>query len=206
MLASLSSMVCLGLGADPPLVEPGSVRMMDDGAEVVVRGLLVDIRTYDSGFESIVVSSWDGLSTLRVLVSQSLGPQPSEYARIGDTLRVFGRISNTGAEVVLYCEGGFVSVETRAESTLTVSTLSKTWRLFLGDELRLHGVIISPLASGGLRLFDEDLGCSIELRGVSTPLSGHLPVDVVLAGTLRLDGSSMVLYLDVHALALALQA
>lgn len=202
LLVSLSSVVCLGLGSEPPVVELTSMRLIDDGIEVVARGLLVDLRRYDSGFEVLVISSPDGQDTLRILVSEGLGPPPSTYARFGDSLRVLGRVSNSGSEVALHCESGSVSVESRAEAALTVSILSRTWHLLLGDELRIRGVVVSPIASEGLRLFDADFENSIMLRGVAPPIGNGIAFEAILIGVLGLDGSTMSLFIEVTDLVL----
>lgn len=157
---------------------------------------MVDLRRYDSGFEALVVSSADGRDTLRILVSDGTEPPPSAYARTGDALRVLGRMHRSGSEVSLRCESGSVSVESRAESTLTVSVLSRTWHLFLGDEIRIRGLLLSPLASEGVRLFDPDLRSSVMLRGAPS-VSGIVSQEALVVGVLGFDSATMSIFLEV---------
>lgn len=196
LLVTLSSIIGLGLHAEIPAVDLSGICFLDEGQEVVVRGLLVDLRRYDSGFESLVVASVDGQSTLRVLVSPGHRPQPSAYARIGDSLRVMGRVSNSGSETMVYCESDSVSVEARSEEALTVRALSGAWHLFLGDELRIRGFVITHLASEGVRLYDSDLVCSILLTG-AVEVSEAAPFEAIVVGILGMDGVSMRLNLHV---------
>jgi len=197
MLVALSSLIGLGLTADVPEVELSAIGFMDEGQEVVTRGLLADLRKFDSGFESMVIAAPDGQATLRVQVSQGLRPQPGAYARIGDILRVFGRVSNSGSEVTLYSDADAVFLEARSEKSLTVSTLCKTWRLFLGDELRLRGVVVRPLASEECRLYDAGFACSIALVGVQDLPGAAVALEAMVVGELGFDESSMSLVLEV---------
>lgn len=180
-----------------PTVELAAIGFVDDGQEVVTRGLLVDLRRYDSGFESLVIAAPDGQATLRVQVSQGFRPQPSAYARYGDILRVLGRVSNSGSDTALHCDGDSVSVEERAETALTVGTLSRAWQLFLGDEVRIRGVLLSPMASEGYRLFDLDLQCSIMLMVARDTMDVGFALEAVVVGILGMDASSMSLFLEV---------
>jgi len=196
LLVTLSSLMTLGLEAEVPAVDLSVVRLLDEGQEVVTRGSLVDLKRYDSGFESLVIASSDGQNTLRVLVSPEHRPQPSAYARIGDSLRAMGRVSSSGSDKVLYCGSDSVSVEARSEGVLTVRALSETWHMFIGDELRIRGVVVTHLASEGLRLYDLDLVCSILLtEALGVPKSS--PFEAVVVGVLLLDGTSMQLNLRV---------
>jgi hypothetical protein len=95
-----------------------------------------------------------------------------------------------------------VSVESRAEAALTVRILSKTWHLLLGDELRIRGVMVSPIASEGLRLFDADFENSIMLRGAPPAIGNGIAFEAILVGVLGLDGSTMSLYIEVTDLIL----
>lgn len=197
LLLFLSSIVCLGLGTEVPNVELAEMSLVDDGQEVVTRGLLVDLWKYDSGLESLVLATSDGQITLRVQVSKGVQPQPSTYVRYGDALRVFGRLSNSGSEMSIHCDGDSVSVEERAEAALTVRTLSRAWELFLGDEVRIRGVVLSPIVSEGWRLFDIDLQCSIKLMGRPNTTAFCPTLDAVVVGILGMDASSMSLFLKV---------
>lgn len=194
LLVTLSSVISLALQTAVPVVDLSRVRLLDEGQEIVARGLLVDLRRYDSGFESLVIASPDGQETLRVLVSPGHRPSPSAYARTGDSLRVMGHVSRSGYDTMLYCESGSVSVEARSEGALTVRALSDTWPMFLGDELRIRGIVVTHLASEGFRLYDPDLVCSILLTG-AVDVSGAAPFEAVVAGILGLDAVSMKLNL-----------
>jgi len=196
-IVALSSLMCLGLSAEAPEVELSQMRLIDEGQDVIVRGLLVDLHRYDGGLESIVVASSDGQYTLRVFVQQGVKTQPSAYARIGDSLRAFGRVAHSGSDAILYSSADDVSVEARSEKVLTVDTLGRTWPLLLGDELRLRGVAMRPLGSGDVRLYDADFSCSIALTGAPEFPDVPVALDVVVCGELRLDEVSMRLTLVV---------
>ncbi len=196
LLVALSSLITLGLQAEVPAVDLSGVCFLDEGQEVVTGGLLVDLRRYDSELESLVIASSDGQDTLRVMVSPGHRPQPSEYARMGDSLRVTGRVSSSGHSMILYCISDSVSVEARSERALTVRTLSEAWQMFLGDELRIRGVVITHQASEGPRLYDPDLVCSILLTGAVEGLAPS-PFEAVVVGVLVLDDTSMRLNLRV---------
>jgi len=196
LLVALSSLITLGLQAEVPTVDLSGVCFLDEGQEVMTGGLLVDLRRYDDGLESLVIASSDGQNTLRILVFPGHRPQPSAYARMGDSLRVMGRISGSGHSTMLYCESDSVSVEARSESVLTVKALSEAWQVFLGDELRIRGFVVTHQASEGPRLYDADLVCRILLTGaVEGPETS--PFEAVVAGILVLDSTSMRLSLRV---------
>lgn len=197
LLMALSSMTVLSLTSDAPLVDLSAVGLMGDGQEILTRGVLADLHRYDSGLEALVVAAPDGQGTLKAYVSQGLKPSPSAYARIGDTLRLHGRVSNSGREAVLYCDSDSVLVEARAESALTLDTLSRMWPLLLGDEIRLRGIIVWTVASECCRLFDIDMACSIQLTGASMPATGPLAQEAMVIGILRLDHTAMSLFVDV---------
>lgn len=196
LLVTLSSLITLGLQAEVPVVDLSGVYFLDEGQEVVTGGLLIDLRRYDSEVESLVLASSDGQDTLRVLVSPGNRPQPSAYARMGDSLRVVGRVSSSGHSMILYCISDSVFVEARSERVLTVRALSEMWQMFLGDELRIRGVVVTHLASEGPRLYDSDLACSILLTGAVEGLEAS-PFEAVVVGILVLDDTSMGLNLRV---------
>lgn len=198
LVVTLSSLICLGLTADVPEVELSAVEFMDEGQEVAARGLLVDMREYDSGFESMVIAAPDGCATLRVFVSQGLRPQPSTYARIGDSLRVLGSVSSSGSEVTLYSSADGIFLEARSETALTIGILCDAWQLFLGDELRLRGIAVRPLASEGCRLYDAGFACSLALTGAwEGPAGAAVALEVVVTGRLRFEEATMSLALEV---------
>lgn len=197
VVVALSSLACLGLTSDVPEIELSAMGFMDEGQEVATKGLLVDLHKYDGGFESMVIAAPDGQAALRVFVSQGLRPQPSTYARIGDSLRVTGSVSSSDSEITLYSSADAVFLETRSEKALTVSTLSEAWQLFLGDELRLRGVIVRPLASEGCRLYDAGFSCSIALTGAWETPGAVVALEAVVVGRLMLEEAAMSLVLDV---------
>ncbi len=191
------SIVYMGASSPVPTVDLRDISIMDDGRGVVVHGMLVNLRRYDSGSEALVLASPDGQATIRVQVAVGMKAQPSAYARPGDTLKVFGRLSTSGSDPVMYCSGDSVSVESRSEQTLTVASLSHAWQLLLDDELRIRGVIVAPLGSECPRLFDRDFFSSILLRGASRPLGDALGEEAIVIGLLRLERPTMTLILEV---------
>lgn len=198
LAAFLACMTMLSWPSEPPCVEIASLGGLDDGQTVLVRGLLVDLRTNDGGSESLVLADREESATVWVFVGKAIGPPPSSYANVGDELRVVGNLAISRSGLSLYSDTDSIVLLAKSEEVLTVSTLSSHWELFLGDEVRVKGILVQTVAYEGLRLFDSDQELSLAVSPSCIWDGRLLGLSVVVSGRLVLDMSSMRLALQAH--------
>lgn len=193
----LSSTVLLAAGSFPPSLTVSELWALNEDSSLTVSGILVSLRTHESGSETLVISDLSGEPTVKVVCGQGPGPPPSDLFVIGDLLEVSGRCVFESGTPVVYCQYGDVRVLLPSEEVLTVGLLSVAWHLFEWDRITVRGVSVQD-ASGGLRLHDAGGTCSIQMVLGSTvvPVEG----DVVVEGTLHLDATTMAIVLEVSRL------
>jgi len=196
----LCSVVMLGHSASPPDVPISQIPQLEDGMEVRVSGLMVDLWEYESGAESLVLAESDGGHTVKVISSPATRPQPSEYADVGDKLRVVGELSKTCFLPTIFTRSDGISVIQESEDALDVDVLARNWHLFDGDCIRIGGVIgldgfgISP------RLFGYDMNCSLALSMGGFDASAYLDERVLVTGVLAFDSRMLSLVLSVKGI------
>ena len=196
-IGMLSSTVLLAASALPPSVTVSELWALNEDASLSVSGILVSLRTYESGTEIIVLSDESGDPTVRVVCVPGPGAPPSRSVSMGDLLGVSGDCVFEDGTPVVYCRYGDVRVVSHSDDVVTVGLLSAAWNLFEGDQVVVRGVSMSD-GLGGLRLHDAEDGCSI----LMSLEAGVVPVEgaVMVQGMLVLDRGEMVLVLDVRLL------
>lgn len=200
LAALLACMATLSWTSEPACLDVASLGGLDDGQEVLVRGLLVDLRTNDAGSESLVLADRTVMATVWVFVEKALGPPPSSFADIGDELRVAGNLAISRAGATLFSNSDSVSLMMEAEHVLTVQSLSSHWELFLGDEVSLRGILVQKSYSEGPRLLDLQEDCSLAVRATGEWDIGLLGLSVAVSGRLMLDECTMTIVLEAHSI------
>jgi len=197
LVVLMSTMVALGSTASPPVVSIGSISNIDDGTVIVILGAVVDLSARDDGSEGLVLADMASGSTIRVHCDPGTGSPPSQYASIGDELRVEGEISRLGQSSMLFTSSGGVSLVKGSVSVLTIEVLSKNWALFVGDRIRIGGVVVPSSAPGCYRLADDGLERTIALSSEAGDLGSLVGKVVTLEAFLRLLPETMMLALTV---------
>lgn len=208
MIAALLSvllgiMVLLASASSTPSVRISEVPLLDDGQEAFTSGILVDLRVFDSGAESLLLTDDTDGAVLNVISLPGIRPQPSSYVDIGDELRVLGEVSNSRVLSILYSSSDRVILRRASEYVLTVEILSRNWLLFQGDEFRICGLLAADASSGTYRLFDSDMGHSISIRSDGRDVSHLMSKKVMVEGVLRFDSNSMGFYIDAGSMTIA---
>jgi hypothetical protein len=197
----LCSVAMLGNDSSPPEVAISQIPRLEDGLDVRIAGLMVDLYEYESGVESFVLASPDGGNTVKVVSSPAARPQPSEYADFGDRLCVIGEISKTGLVATLFTSSDKVSVIQESEDALTVDILARNWNLFEGDCIRVGGILNFDGLGIGPRLFGYDMNCSLALSMGRIDASAYLERRVLVTGILGFDSRILSLVLSVKGIA-----
>lgn len=195
----LSSVVLLACSTPSPTVSIEELWTLDEDADLTAVGSLVSLRVFESGSEVIVLADVMSGQTARVVCTYGPGSPPSSRVSIGDTVSVHGQCAFEDGAPTVYCRYPDVAVLRQSEEALTVSILSTSWQLFIGDTLCIGGVATVDPALGS-RLVDVEGGCSIGLlMGDLAPVEGH----IVVVATLLLDDSTMTLQLAVVSIIVA---
>lgn len=190
----LASLVLLAGSSAPPAVSVSELMALGEDTSVTVYGILVSLRSYESGSEVLVLTSQAGEATVKVVCAPGPSAPPSAYVSIGDMIEVSGDCAFEDTMPTIYCPFGSVRVAHPSEDVVTVSMVSVSWHLLEGDRFCISGVC--KFVDGSPRLFDES-GCvsaSMRLdRGVEA-VEGKVAVDC----TLVMDASVLALVLEVH--------
>ncbi len=195
-------MVMLGKDASPPEVPISQIQSLEDGTEVRVCGLMVGLWEYESGAESFVLAEPNDGRTVKVVSSPAASPQPSEYADVGDELRVRGELSKAGFVPTIFTKSDGVSVSRESEDVLDIDVLGRNWQLFEGDCVRIGGVLLVDGLGTGPRLFDRDMRCSLAISMDGFDVDSYLGSRVVVTGILRFDSRTLSLVLVMKGIVL----
>jgi len=187
LVCILSSIILLGTSGGPPLVEISDVQTIEDGMTVKVVGSLVDLRTYDSGSESMIIASLNDRTTIKVVSTPGVKPQPSAYAHVGDELQIDGEIGNSGTVPVIFTTSDDVTRLRRSEQVLTVEVVSNNWLLFEGDVIRIKGILRTTGVGVGIRFYDCADRYSIAIMSNDHDLTRYVGSTVTLTATLYFD-------------------
>ena len=196
----LCSVVILGNASSPPEVTIALIPHLEDGLDIRISGLMVDLYEYESGAESFILAEPDSGNTVKVVSSPATRPQPSEYANLGDRLRVIGELSKTGFVPTVFTSSDEVSVIQESEDALTVDILARNWNLFDGDCIRVGGILNFDGLGIGLRLFGYDMNCSLALSMGGIDASPYLDMQVLATGILGFDSRILALVLSVKGI------
>ena len=192
----------LGGGSSPPDVAISQIPHLEDGMDVCVSGLMVDLWEYESGAESFVLAEMDKGRTVRVVSSPAARPQPSRYADVGDELRVQGELSKTGLVPTIFANSDGITLSTESEDALTVEILARNWNLFEGDCVRIGGVLGIDGMGMGTRLFGYNMNCSLSLSMEGIDASTYLGERVTVTGILAFDQGTLSLVLSLRGIVL----
>lgn len=193
----MSSMVLLSASSLPLSLTVSELQGLGEDSAVTVSGLLVSLRTYDTGTEAMMLSDEAVSAIAKVVCSPGPGNPPSQLLSIGDLLSVSGDCTFEDGTPVVFCHYDDVRLLRGSEEELTVRALCGSWWLYEGDEISIVGDSVRD-ESGGLRLFDEDGVHSIAMEldtGVS-PMEGK----TMVCGRLSLDTSTMTIALRASSL------
>jgi hypothetical protein len=194
----LSSLVLLSASSVPPCLSVSELWGLGGDASLTVAGLLVSLRSYESGSESLVLADSSGSPTVKVVCSPGPGPPPSASASVGDMLAVSGECVFEDGVPTVFCRYGDVRLTAESEDVLSVGLLGASWPLFEGDRFSVRGVCsVDPV--GAPRLSDPDGGCSFAL--LPDPGVTVVEGDVIVDCTLVVDRPTMSVVLEAHAVA-----
>lgn len=192
----LASTVLLALSSTPPALSVSDLWALGESTDVTVHGVLVSLRSYESGSEVLVLADETGHPTVKIVCQPGPTPPPSARASMGDLLGATGECVFEDAVPTMYCGSAGVRVIRPSEEVVTVGLVCSSWRLFEGDTFRMSGVCSS---AGGLpRLHDARGDPSLQMRldrGVEA-----VEGPVVVEATLVMDTSVLALVLEVHGL------
>lgn len=161
--ALLGVMVLLSGSSGPPLVAIDDAGSLEAGTRVTVVGLLAENWLYESGSEGLLLACESSSGTLRVICTRGSMPLPSEYAAIGDELRVQGEVSRGAAGTCLMATSDDIERLRPSVIALTVDMLCENWMVFLNDRVSVRGVILADGIATGWRLADAYSGRSVRL-------------------------------------------
>ncbi len=196
--AVLSILVVISSCSTTPFVGLDQIPALDEGTTVRLSGLLVGLSINDGGSEDIILLDPSKQVTAKAICMPGSRPLPSRYVSIGDELRVTASTSGKGSSVV-FTSSDDVDVSSESDAVLTVKILASNWALFEGDRFRISGVVMVGSA-GGFLLADPDLEHSISLRPENGDANDYLGKSVVADASLRVDASTMTLYLAAASL------
>ncbi len=197
MVGLLSSMVLLSASSPPPSVTVSQLWGLGGDTALTVSGVLVSLRSYDSGSEVMVLADESGADTVKVVSLPGSGPPPSSTLSVGDLVRVSGDCSFEEGVPTVYCSYNGVLLLLPSEDVLTVGMLCDSWRLFEGDHISVSGECVLA-ADGSPRLSDAGGGRSIAMKlgeGI-----GFAEGEAVVGCVLVMDVETMALVLLVDSI------
>jgi hypothetical protein len=200
----LSLVALLGGTTGTPTVPIGQLPLLDRYSEVRIEGMLVDLWERDDGSEVLVLLDASAGATAKVFSACGVASQPSSYAFIGDVLRITGELGSSSPSPTIYARSDGISLVTHAGQVMSVTILSRYWRLLEGDRFELAGTLAFDESSGSARLFDSSRSRSIALR-CDTPLGILADKDVIVKGILRFDSNHMSLFIEVESVSEAVR-
>ena len=183
----LSSIVLLGSSGGPPVVAVSAISGVENGTTVKVLGVLVDLKSYDSGAEGLIVADLENGEVVKAISSPGIKTQPSMYAKIGDELLIEGEVGASGSSPVIFTSSDDVAVLRVSELVLTVEAVSRNWLLFDGDMVRVKGSLERTGSGAELRLCDLSSGCSIAVLPRGVDLGQFVGSTVTLTATVNFD-------------------
>lgn len=194
----LSAMLLLSCPSTPPLVPLARLHTLDDGQSVAIAGLLVQLIVHESGAESLVLLDPRTGTTATVVSIRGLAPQPSLFVHVGDELRATGKVFHRNSSAILFVRSDDISVLRPSTTTLSVQLLAENWQLFVGDDIRLVGVL-TMVSGEDYALSDSDFMHKIRLEGDPSRLSGLVGRWVEVDGQLILDPTVLSFVLEIDS-------
>ncbi|MEM4232439.1 MAG: hypothetical protein QXZ19_00505 [Thermoplasmata archaeon] len=199
-----SCVLLLGMVADPPQVDVSALHGLDDGSVVTVRGVVVDLRAFDTGSDMLVILDLSGAEIARIQVSPGCRPRPSAYTSIGDLVAATGRVVLEGQVPVVYSSSDCIVLVAESPVALSVCMGCDNWQLFIYDEFKIQGYVQNDGGSGAFCLVDS-LGASgprlrIQHTNALQFVEGKR---VTVLGKLTMDPNEMSLVLTVRTISLA---
>jgi hypothetical protein len=195
---TLSTALVLAHQSTFPTLEVGECFSVEPGTPVQVFGVVVEVRSYDSGTEILSLMDRGGGPCLRVICLPQSTISLSEELRIGDLVRVEGEVSRDATDIIVFADKNRVTQVLRPEFVLSVELLCENWRVFEYDRFNVSGAVLSDGDITRLQGFSGSH--SIEMRcqdALLPPVSGaHALVDC----TLLIDPRSMVIFLQAHSI------
>ena len=196
LLLTLGSALVLASQAAPPMLEVRDCLSIETEAPVVVLGIVVDIRSYDSGSETLVMLDRAGGAQMKVVCLPGIAAPLSGRLMIGDLVRVEGDVSRDAFDTVVFTTTERVTQLLRPELVLSVELLCENWRAFESDRFNISGTLVSTGSDRRLQGLGD--AHSIELRAPDTWTAAS-GARILVDGTLLIDQTSMVIFLKAHA-------
>jgi hypothetical protein len=186
----LTVMVLLSGSSRPPQVPIDDLPMLEAGTRVAVVGLLAENWLYESGSEGLLLADSSSANMLRVVCTRAAKLMPSQYAAIGDEIRVQGELAGNSEGLYLLATSDGVERLRSSACALTVRILCENWMAFLNDRVSIRGILLIDESSGEWRLADasSDRSMALDLQSTPPAPSGCM---VEAEGTMVLDGHRM---------------
>jgi len=186
----------LSSSGEPPMIAISKAPELEDGLVVAVRGILVDLRAWDSGSENMVLLEPATGATIRIVSAQGLREQPSSYASVGDEMEATGELKSSESPPLLFADSDDIILSRDSEAVLTVTVVTENWLLFKNDRICLCGVLIVEPGSEDVRLTDSSREHSISMDVSVEQIGGMAGRYVSVDATLILDPGRMEFELE----------
>lgn len=194
----------LGTSVGPPQVDVAVLHRLDDGSVVTVRGVVVDLRAFDTGADMLVLLDLRGQEIARIQVAPGCCPRPTMYASVGDIVAATGRVVSEGHIPVVYSSSDRIVLIADSTVALSVCTVCDNWQLFIYDEFMIEGYVQEDAGSGGFCLVDSPGTSGPRLRLHHTDALQCVEGERVrVSGKLTMDPKEMCLILTVRTIFLA---
>ena len=193
--SGLTALLWLASTSVPPMLTVSELDGADDGTTVQVRGMVVEMRAYDTGFQSMILVDLATGETAQVLLTPSMTEDALEQATIGDEVLVIGVVALEGSERLLFAERHSVRVIAKSADVMRVETLCMNWRLFEYDRLNVTGVVAIDADSGSAWLVGTLGTPRLRLTAAADQTRANDGTLVTADCTLLMDAHTMSLYL-----------
>lgn len=199
---SISLVVLATSGSPIPMVPLSKLGVVDDGTTVCIVGLVADLWSWDDGTENILLVEICSVCTVRVVCSRAVRPLPGSYVHLGDEIEVVGEVFGTHSSRKIYSDSDRVALLRQCKSVLTVDALSECWTLFEDDEIEVRGILLRGANGIGFALRGLSSEGTVALEASAATDPSLLGREVVAAGYLRFEESSMAVVLHADSIRL----
>jgi len=193
LAVALSGIVFAASMAAPPTLEVEDCLAVEVGTPVRVHGLVVDVRAYSSGTETVTLMDRAGGATLLVVCRPHATIALQTTLEVADLVSVEGEIGRDASGTIIFAQKGAVVPIARGPAAFSVELLCANWKLFEHDRFNVSGLLVEQYGSlylsslGGERMVT--VRCDRELA--APYLGAFVTVDCVL----RVDERTLHIYL-----------
>jgi hypothetical protein len=196
LVVTLCAALLAASAATPPTLEVTDCLTVESGTPVRVIGVVIDVRSYDSGTETLTLMDRDGGESIRVicLPCDTISLEARlEVAALG---RVDGEVVRDASDTVIFAPKGGVTPLARSQFTLSTDILCENWRLFEFDRFNVSGELVKHADTLYLKGISSDHLITVRCR--HDDLSCYLGQVVTLDCRLFVDQDVLVVYLWVY--------